>query len=49
MARPEIVAPDPGKQRIVNSIMLAVGTKEMVLPDQQKQFIATDTINQKTY
>lgn len=44
-----IVTPDDAEQRLVNSIMLAVGPRDEVDSDRQQEFVTTDRISQKVY
>lgn len=44
-----IVSPDEAERRIVNSTMLAVGDRDEIGPEQQREFVTTDKISQKDY
>lgn len=44
-----IVNPDDSLRRIVNSTMLAIGEKDDITEDQQKEFVATEEISKRIY
>ncbi|MCZ2344409.1 MAG: hypothetical protein LC104_21830 [Bacteroidales bacterium] len=44
-----IVTPDDTERRFINSTMLAVGERDEISLEQQKEFIATDKISQRDY
>jgi hypothetical protein len=49
MHKAEIINPTEAERRVVNSTMLAVGEKDEIGEDQQREFVTTDKISQKSY
>jgi len=47
MHKAVIAKPDEAEQRVVNSAMLTVGATDQVSLEQQREFVATDTISRK--